>query len=455
MAEQNLACVQVFSDINSPEKCGYCQKTDSHYLEGGIWSFDLSPQHEQYLLDYAWRRCGKFIYVVDKVKNCCPLYMIRLDVERFSMSHSQKKVLRRFTNYLKGSSKAKTTETSAEEGACHLVEPAKETTAEPVPVLDCNPQKKSPRKGMGPDPTKGPCLKAKERRKQNKKASEDTAATVSKATQDKHKGNIEKTLEEYLNEHKYIEGYAHKFETKLVLVNPESAEYKASEAETHRIYQAYQVKVHQDPPGKNTLKQYKDFLVTSSVKPHDGYGCYHLQYCIDGKIFMVGVLDILQNYVSSVYTFYDPDFMFLSPGVFSALNEIALTRKIELDRRVKQWYCMGFYSHAIQKMCYKGEYSPSFLNCPFTHNWIPFDKCTTLLETGKYQRLDNTDRQAEPVESYMNSALIHYKGTVVPYSVIAKKISKTKNDESAVREYCELVGPDFCRSAIAIFNFSS
>ena len=451
MEEQNLACIQIFSDINKPDKCGYCKKPDSHYLEGGIWTFELSPQHEQYLLNYAWRRCGKFIYVMDKVKNCCPLYMIRLDAEHFNMSHSQKKVLRKFTNYLKGSGNAKTTEPSAQDGACKLVEPAKETTA--GPVIDSKLQKKPPRKGLGPDPTKGLCLKAKERRKQNKKTPESSTDTVSKVKQDKLKSNIEKTLEEYLNEHKYIEGYAHKFETKLVLVNPESAEYKATEAETHKIYQAYQIRVHQDAIGKNTLRQYKDFLVSSSVKPHDGYGCYHLQYYIDGKIFMVGVLDIMQNYVSSVYTFYDPEFMFLSPGVFSALNEIALTRKIELDRKVKQWYCMGFYSYAIQKMCYKGEYSPSYLNCPFTHNWIPFDKCIPLLDTGKYQRLDSSDRQAAPVESYMHSALIHYKGTVMPYSVIAEKISKTKKIESAVREYCELVGPDFCRSTIAMFDF--
>ena len=450
MEKQNLACVQVFSDINKPEKCGYCKKPDTHYLEGGMWTFELSPQHEQYLIDYSWRRCGKFIYVMDKVKNCCPLYMIRLDAQHFNMSHSQKKVLRKFTNYLRGSSNAKP---SAQEGACKLVpkEPAKEKTTEPV--TDSNPQKKPPRKGLGPDPTKVPCLKAKERRKQNKKTTSETPTDiVSKTNQDKHKSNIEKTLEEYLNEHEYVEGYAHKFETKLVLVNPESVEYKATESETHKLYQAYQVKVHQDPPGKNTLKQYKDFLVTSSVKPHDGYGCYHLQYYIDGKIFMVGVLDILQNNVSSVYTFYDPDFMFLSPGVFSALNEIAITRKIELDRKVKQWYCMGFYSRFIQKMCYKGEYSPSYLNCPFTHNWIPFEECIALLETGKYKRLDNTERQAVPVESYMHSALIHYKGTVVPYSAIAEEISKTRKIESAVRQYCELVGPDFCQSAIAIFD---
>ncbi|KAI6654321.1 Arginyl-tRNA--protein transferase 1-like [Oopsacas minuta] len=462
MAGINLGCVQVITDINKPEKCGYCKKPDTHYLEGGIWTFNFTPELEQYLLEFGWRRCGKFIYVMDKVKNCCPLYMIRCDANEFKISHSQKKVLRKITNYLRGKSsnmnenaQAKQTTNPTDE-ACKVMlkEAENEVQAEP---LGATPLKKQPRKGLGPDPSKGPCLKAKERRKLKHKASDSvTDSTVDpnpKVNVSKPKTNIERTLENYLNDHKHDEGYAHKIETRLILVNPESPEYKATELESFRIYKAYQIKVHEDPPCKVNLEQYKNFLVTSAVSPHDGYGCYHLQYFIDGKLFMVGVLDLLQNYVSSVYTYYDPDFMFLSPGVYSALTEIALTRKLQIDREVKQWYCMGFYSHHIQKMRYKGEYYPSFLNCPYTHNWIAFDKCLPLLETGKYHKLADTNCQPIPAETYMQSAIIHHNGDIMPYGILAEANSEAKAHKETIKEYCQLVGPDFCQNTIAIFDF--
>ena len=481
MAFMNLGCVQVLSDINGAEKCGYCKKGDTHYLEGGIWTFNFSPQHEEYLLNYGWRRCGNFIYVIDKYKNCCPLYMIRCDAENFKMTHSQKKVLRKLTNYLKGSSTNTNIvkkpieivelkdEDDPIEGACNIVGINNENfqqITEDQKVVGATPLKKQPRKGTGFDPSKskGPCLKAKERRKlknkqsiANKEAESNPEIPTKMDISDIHKTNIVKTVEDYLNDQKYTESFAHKLETRLILVNPESPEYKSTEIESHRIYQAYQLKVHEDPLDKTTLDQYKRFLVTSKVTPLEGksftYGCYHQQYFIDGKLFMVGVLDILPNYVSSVYTFYDPEFMFLSPGVFSALNEIALTRKLQMNCKSKMWYCMGFYMHNNQKMRYKGEYSPSYLNCPFTHNWIDFQQCLPLLETGKYQRLDTTDREAIPPNSYMKSAIIFHSSDIMPYSLVLERDPSANIHEEAIEKYCRLVGPEFCQNTIAIFDF--
>lgn len=51
-----------------------------------------------------------------------------------------------------------------------------------------------------------------------------------------------------------------------------------------------------------------------------GYGSFHQQYRINGKLVGVGVIDILFNCVSSVYFFYDPDFQFLNMGTYSALR---------------------------------------------------------------------------------------------------------------------------------------
>ena len=54
--------------------------------------------------------------------------------------------------------------------------------------------------------------------------------------------------------------------------------------------------------------------------PDCGYGSFHQQYWLDGKIIAVGVIDILPYCVSSVYLYYDPDYSFLSLGVYSALR---------------------------------------------------------------------------------------------------------------------------------------
>lgn len=49
---------------------------------------------------------------------------------------------------------------------------------------------------------------------------------------------------------------------------------------------------------------------------------FHLYVClfVADKLIAVGVLDILPRCVSSVYFFYDPDYSFLSLGVYSALR---------------------------------------------------------------------------------------------------------------------------------------
>ena len=51
-----------------------------------------------------------------------------------------------------------------------------------------------------------------------------------------------------------------------------------------------------------------------------GFGSFHQQYWLDGKLIAVGVIDILPSCVSSVYLYYDPDYFFLSPGTYSALR---------------------------------------------------------------------------------------------------------------------------------------
>ena len=56
-------------------------------------------------------------------------------------------------------------------------------------------------------------------------------------------------------------------------------------------------------------------------------GSYHMVHRIDGEVFMVGVIDLTDTCLSSVYLYYDPRFEFLSPGTLSALREIEFVKQ--------------------------------------------------------------------------------------------------------------------------------
>ena len=154
--------------------------------------------------------------------------------------------------------------------------------------------------------------------------------------------------------------------------------------EEFELYSKYQRIVHKDEIDKITEKGYKRFLVESPLKDNEKkrkglsdiemevnnennngennvekeiieYGSYHQQYRIDNKLIAVGVIDILPSCVSSVYFYYDPDYSFLSLGIYSALKEIEWVKNISLKLPNLHYYYMGFYIHSCVKMRYKGQ----------------------------------------------------------------------------------------------------
>ena len=72
-------------------------------------------------------------------------------------------------------------------------------------------------------------------------------------------------------------------------------------------------------------------------KSKSGFGSFHLQYRLDGKLIAVGVIDILPNTVDSVYFFWDTDYPFLNLGRFSALLEIQFLK----NHPSIKYYMMG------------------------------------------------------------------------------------------------------------------
>lgn len=164
--------------------------------------------------------------------------------------------------------------------------------------------------------------------------------------------------------------------------------------EEYALYRKYQRKVHNDKPENYTESSYRRFLVDTpliyvshtgdNTVPPCGFGSFHQQYLVDGKLVAVGVIDILPNCLSSKYLFWDPDFAFLSLGKYSALQEIGWVKDNQAYCPSLQHYYLGYYIHSCNKMRYKAAYRPSELLCPLRYQWVSFDIARPLLDRKRY-----------------------------------------------------------------------
>uniref|UniRef100_A0A8D1ZMI5 Arginyl-tRNA--protein transferase 1 n=1 Tax=Sus scrofa TaxID=9823 RepID=A0A8D1ZMI5_PIG len=254
------------------------------------------------------------------------------------------------------------------------------------------------------------------------------------------------------------EGSSHFREVRVVRSSPQSSQFKATFQESYQVYKRYQMVIHKDPPDKPTVSQFTRFLCSSPLEaetspngPDCGYGSFHQQYWLDGKIIAVGVIDILPHCVSSVYLYYDPDYSFLSLGVYSALREIAFTRHLHEKTSQLSYYYMGFYIHSCPKMKYKGQYRPSDLLCPETYVWVPIEQCLPSLENSKYCRFNQDSEAVDEGRSKEPDRLqVLYKKAIMPYGVY-KKQQKDPRDEAAVLQYAALVG-QACSERMLLFR---
>ncbi|XP_029101227.1 arginyl-tRNA--protein transferase 1 isoform X3 [Monodon monoceros] len=327
----------------------------------------------------------------------------------------------------------------------------------------------APQPGKGADLSKPPCRKAKEIRKERKrlKLMQQNPGGELEGCQvrcqppslfpPKAKSNQPKSLEDLIFE-SLPESASHKFEVRLVPVSFEDPEFKSSFSQSFSLYVKYQMAIHQDPPDECGKTEFTRFLCSSPLEaenppygPDCGYGSFHQQYWLDGKIIAVGVIDVLPYCVSSVYLYYDPDYSFLSLGVYSALREIAFTRQLHEKTPQLSYYYMGFYIHSCPKMKYKGQYRPSDLLCPETYVWVPIEQCLPSLENSKYCRFNqdpeavDEDRSKEP-----DRLQVFYKKAIMPYGVY-KKQQRDPSEEAAVLQYASLVGQT-CSERMLLFR---
>lgn len=127
--------------------------------------------------------------------------------------------------------------------------------------------------------------------------------------------------------------------------------------EYYELYERYQRARHKDGGMDNEdPESYRNFLLQSHVdtmlvefrEPSDPTQDGR------GKLVMVSVIDLLDDGLSAVYTFYDPDLPKARLGVYNVLWQIELCRKLDLD-----YVYLGYWIAESRKMSYKTQYQPA------------------------------------------------------------------------------------------------
>ena len=92
---------------------------------------------------------------------------------------------------------------------------------------------------------------------------------------------------------------------------------------------------------------FSEFLIASWAET------YFYEMRAADKLISIAVVDYMDNALSAVYTFYDPDYARNSLGKFAILFEIG-----EALRTGRQWLYLGYWIEGCNKMEYKSDYRP-------------------------------------------------------------------------------------------------
>lgn len=119
--------------------------------------------------------------------------------------------------------------------------------------------------------------------------------------------------------------------------------------EYYELYQRYQRARHPNGGMDNDDREsYQNFLLQSHVDS------IVVEFREQDVLRMVSVIDLLNDGLSSVYTFYEPDMPQARLGVYNVLWQIELCRKLQLD-----FVYLGYWVENSRKMSYKTQYQPA------------------------------------------------------------------------------------------------
>ncbi|KAL1238104.1 Arginyl-tRNA--protein transferase [Trichinella pseudospiralis] len=426
--------VQYFGKSKN-SSCDYCSVPGSGKCCYGIWAYQLNVTHYQKMLDKGWRRSGHYCYKPIHEESCCTLHTIRCDALEFRPSRSQKRVMKRFERFLRtGEFKQQKFD------SFQYKDPSEEFfTVENVindKTLDKNAecflrltvdreQTNSFESGYSERKQK----KAKFRRRQRKilKLKEKG---IDPSTWIKKQPPV-KNLEDYIRFSDESKTFKHCFHVKMIRSSPASSDFNDTFEESFEVFKKYQMAIHNDGIRSWSERKYREFLCESPLVAENfpnvanelGYGSYHCQYWLDGKIIAVGVLDILPN----------------------SLKEIELTRHLAKIIPQLHFYYMGYYIHNCPKMRYKGNFHPSFLLCTETCNWFPIETCLGMLNLGNCYKFSSanageTKRHKFPSKNFILTLWHNLENNLIATDYSTYCLTRGLQKDREVEEYAALLG---------------
>lgn len=157
-------------------------------------------------------------------------------------------------------------------------------------------------------------------------------------------------------------------------------------AEHFELYRRYQARRHAGGGmDDGDAEQYAQFLVASRVETR------MVEFRLPGgELIMVAVIDLLDDGLSAVYTYYDPDAAG-SLGTYAILWQLAQCQ--ENDR---PWLYLGYWIPGHGKMDYKARYQPA--QVLLESHW------QNLEQPGLSQEQQQTGRRQEQQTSYTASS---------------------------------------------------
>ena len=119
-------------------------------------------------------------------------------------------------------------------------------------------------------------------------------------------------------------------------------------SDAYELYERYINGRHRDgdmfPPSK---EQFDSFLGQSNATT------VYVHFYEGTKLIAIAVTDVLDDGLSAIYTFYDPDLTRRSLGVYGILWQISHAKSLELP-----FIYLGYWIRDCQKMSYKIDYRP-------------------------------------------------------------------------------------------------